>query len=350
MIQRKLILHVGPHKTGTSAVQAVLRKGGHPNLLYPQVGLWDVDGAHHGLVFNFYRDFSRPDVPRLDVSAMFKELGRQVAASSAGIVLLSSEELDGRDLRPFHAAVLDALPAADWQTEILLICRDHFERASSLYNQRVKDAAIGLTCMPDEFLAVERDALCYRPMLEALQAQGFRVKLLEYHPSSTFVSRFLSYLGIDPPEDFMDEFVNVSLSPVGLVAMLGLNILAPDLQAREAAYAFLRPHHQMWAPSGNLFGRESRRLSAPAFAKDCAYLEREFGVVLSASGVTVPASPSAEEGLSIQSGDLAWLAEASLGMGPLREPLLEFARRFSRPSSSRWQTFSRVLRDLIGPR
>ena len=350
MKQRKLILHIGPHKTGTSAVQNILRADGYPHLLYPQVGLWEVDGAHHGLVFNFYRDFSRPDVPHLDVSAMLQELGRQAAASSAAIVLLSSEELGTRDIRPFHEAVLKALPPADWQTEILFTCREHFERASSLYNQRVKDGAIGLTLTPDEFLHAEGNALCYKPVLERLREDGFRIKVVSYHPASTFVARFLSYLDIQPPHASDSEFVNVSLSPIGLVAMLGLNILAPNLEVREEAFRYLLPHHQLWARSTDIFGRESRQKVAPLFVEDRAYLEQEFSLVLPASTGMTPASGAEGEGLAVGTDDLAWLAEASLGMGDLREPLLQFASRFGPAQPSGWTTFSRALVDLIRPR
>ena len=349
MKQRKLIFHIGPHKTGTSAIQNVLREGGHPNLLSPQVGLW-VDGAHHGLVFNFYRDFSRPDVPRLDVSIMLDELGRQAAASSAATVLLSSEELGGRDLKPFHEAVLAALPPADWQTEILFTCREHFERASSLYNQRVKDAVIGLTSMPDAFLDVERNALCYRPALEALKADGFRVRVLDYHPASTFVTRFLSHLQIEAPEGYGDQFVNVSLSPVGLVAMLGINTLAPNLETREAAYALLRPYPQLWARSTDIFGQEIRQEVAPLFAEDRTYLEREFGVVRWASEGMTSASSSSDEGLALGPDDVAWLAEVSHGLGSLRGPLLEFTRRFVQATPSAWATLSEALSDWVRPR
>lgn len=349
MVPRKLIFHIGPHKTGTSAVQRVLRTGGQRELLYPQVGLWETDGAHHGLVFNFYRDFSRPDVPRLDVSAMLSELGRQVAASDAGVVLLSSEELEGRDLQPFHDAVLAALPPADWHTEVLFTYRDHVARASSLYNQWVKDGAVALTLTPDEFLRAEKNSLCYRPALEELKAAGLRVNLVQYEPSATFVPRFLAFLGIETPPDRDSEVVNVSLSPVGLVAMLGLNTLAPNLEARDAAFRHLQSNPWMWARSTDVFGLEIRRQIAPLFAEDRAYLEREFGVVLPAAGST-PDQTAATDGIVLGPEEFTRLAEASRGIGPLCGPLLEFAQRFRAPTPTGWKAILRALADFIRPR
>lgn len=58
---RRLLIHVGPPKTGTSAVQHYLRSEATPGLIYPEAGRW-ADGAHHNLVFNFFEDRSCPEV------------------------------------------------------------------------------------------------------------------------------------------------------------------------------------------------------------------------------------------------------------------------------------------------
>ena len=50
---RTLYLHVGPRKTGTSALQHILRNHDNSIVVYPKVGLWG-DGSHHGLVFRFF--------------------------------------------------------------------------------------------------------------------------------------------------------------------------------------------------------------------------------------------------------------------------------------------------------
>ena len=350
MMRRKLIVHIGPHKTGTTAIQNVLRAGTHAHLLYPEVGLWEVDGAHHGLVFNFYQDFSRPDIPRYDVDVMLRELGRQVAESLATEVILSSEELEGRDLVLFVEAVRAALPPAEWETEILFTYRDAFERASSLYNQWVKDGAIALTLTPDEFLGMEKTAFCYRPTVEKLKAAGFRSRLVQYHPASTFVSRFMAGLGVEISDERDSQFVNLSLSPVGLVAMLGLNSLVPNLQTREQAFACLKPQHRMWAPSTEIFNPTTRRETEPLFAADRTYLEREFGVNLTTDVRPTPDSRTETRGLVLGMDDLSWLAGVSQGLGPLREPLLEFAQRFLSPDPSVWKRLTRTLTGLIRPR
>jgi hypothetical protein len=77
----KVFIHVGPPKTGTSAVQHVMRTHDNSQVLYPKVGLW-ADGSHHNLAFNFYQDFQRPEAVRSDIVAMFALIGVRVRSSA----------------------------------------------------------------------------------------------------------------------------------------------------------------------------------------------------------------------------------------------------------------------------
>ena len=52
-------------------------------------------------------------------------------------------------------------------------CLEHFERAASLYNQRVKDAVTGEKRDPDEFLAAHAPGMCYANFLKRFRKTRF---------------------------------------------------------------------------------------------------------------------------------------------------------------------------------
>ena len=103
----RLFIHAGPHKTGTSAIQHILRGHDDSVVYYPKRGLW-ADGAHHGLVFNLYQDFARPEVERLDLETVWTDIAAGARACVKS-TLVSSELLYDRDPRPFFDAMLAAL-------------------------------------------------------------------------------------------------------------------------------------------------------------------------------------------------------------------------------------------------
>src|SRR5215469_1440715 len=146
-LSRTLYVHLGPRKTGTTAIQGLLRRHRDAPVIYPRVGLWP-DGAHHGLVFKFLGKERKGKVP----AQSMKEMLDSVAASAAGSnrdVIISSEALHpGRDIAGFVDAVAQCLPQPV-KIEFLVICREHFSRASSWYNHRVRS---GERDGPDAFL------------------------------------------------------------------------------------------------------------------------------------------------------------------------------------------------------
>jgi hypothetical protein len=150
---RTLFIHVGPAKTGTSAIQDVLRKHDNSAVIYPKVGLW-ADGSHHNLILNFYEDYARPEVVRENIDGLLDRIGAEAGTSHRNVVI-SSEILGGRQRPGKFIRALAARLGPDFEVEIVAGIREHFERAASVYNQRVKDAVTRETCDPDEFL-VER--------------------------------------------------------------------------------------------------------------------------------------------------------------------------------------------------
>lgn len=91
-LERHLILHVGMDKTGTSAIQDMLkthrgRLEAEASVLVPKTGLW-TDGSHHPFAF---AALGMAGFAPGDLGGLFSDLEREIATSAAGTVLLTSE-------------------------------------------------------------------------------------------------------------------------------------------------------------------------------------------------------------------------------------------------------------------
>jgi hypothetical protein len=102
-----LFIHVGPPKTGTSAIQHLLRSHDDSVVIYPKTALW-ADGSHHNLAFNFYADFRWPEVVRIDTEAVFDQIAAQAHGTGRNIVI-SSERLLSTDIGRFITALRSRL-------------------------------------------------------------------------------------------------------------------------------------------------------------------------------------------------------------------------------------------------
>lgn len=281
---RKLYLHLGLAKTGTSAVQHILRDHDGSIVCYPKVGLWS-DGSHHNLVLNFFGDCKRPEMVREDVEQLFARIGEEARASERNLVI-SSEILAGRrDIGDFIAALQRRL--GDVRVELLICVREHFERAASAYNQRVKDAIFGERRDPDLFLAGHTRALCYGNLLRRLRRSGFEAAVINYHPAENCVARVLTHLGFAAHQIPPVPVRNMSLSRKALVAMLAVNRIAVSPEQRNQLVTLLRGLSGFFAPSTFIFGPEAAAESERKFALDRKFLRRQFGIRLPAPGFPV---------------------------------------------------------------
>lgn len=271
----RLYLHIGPAKTGTSAIQNVLRKHDDSVVIYPKVGLWP-DGSHHNLVFNFYRIFARPDAERLDLNSALAEIG-DGARRSGNSVVVSSEALFGQDLRPFLDALLRAIHARPDEAEILVVHREPYARAASAYNQSVKDSQYSERRPPGKWLRHSAEGLIYAPFLEQIAALDVPVRLIAYDPGADFVARFLAHIGFPAEQIPPREARNVSLSVKGLIATLAANRIATSRAHRDLLFEAIRRQRGFYAPSRFLFDAESVRAVEPIFAADRQTLETRWG-------------------------------------------------------------------------
>lgn len=145
----KLILHVGMHKTGTSALQALLRSRKvelvRQGMLYPDHGQHH-DGAHHGL----WHALADRDHAAAFVAEIFGEA--DAAGAAVDTILLSSELLEKLGADPARRTTLDTLLDPFESVVVVYFMRNQAEVIQSIFKQWVKDDAVRLADGPANFL------------------------------------------------------------------------------------------------------------------------------------------------------------------------------------------------------
>lgn len=323
-MSRTLYVHLGPRKTGTSAIQAVLRSHDNSTIIYPKVGLWG-DGSHHGLVFAFFGESRKPRqkiVAPGDIDRLLRKLVREANSSDRNI-LISSETLgEGRDFEAFIVQLLSSLSMTPGQVEILVGCREHFSRAASLYNHRLRGS--NEQREPDEFLRKAARRLCYQRLLTQIRKTGFKLTVLNYHPSQEWVPRFLRHIGFAEHEMPNVEWKNVGFSAKALVAMLGVSQITRAPQLKKKYLKVLQERMpDARAQSSFIFGREAAIAADRWFGEDREFLRESFGIELRR-----PDIDSQPGRLALNDEDLVDIIGAADALGKEGARLVEYARRF----------------------
>ena len=320
---RTLFLHVGPAKTGTSAVQQFLQRHDNSVVIYPKVGLWG-DGSHHNLVLNFFGEYTRPEVVREDPAVLLARIADEAKQSKRDIVI-SSEALAGRkDVAGFSTALERAI-GESLRVEIVAVVREHFERAASAYNQRVKDAVTGETRDPDVFLAAQMQGLGYANLFNRLAKTGFDISALNYHPAGDCVQRVLAKFGFHQAPSGEYPVRNVSLSRPALVATLVANRVAGSREERNRFSAALRRMPGFRAPVGRIFGFEAGLEADRFFAKDRDFLLQRFGIRLDRPDFSGDGQPFA-----IDETEFANIGDAAAKLGSFGATIIETLRPYIR--------------------
>jgi hypothetical protein len=307
-LARTLFLHLGPAKTGTSAVQHILSRHDGSIVLYPRVGLWP-DGSHHNLVLNFFGDYHRPDVAQENPDRLLALLGREASASDRDVVI-SSEILAGRRNLGEFVSALQAAIGEECRVVLVVVAREHRERAASLYNQRVKDAVIGETREPDAFLIDHPERFCYNNLLRRLQKTGFELVVLNYHSAGDFVARCLALFGFPPDRIPLAPRRNVSLGRSALVATLAANRAAESREDRALFDAVLTRIANRFADGDALFSKDAVTAAREIFQADRKFLRQQFDVRLPR-----PERPHQTSSLVVSEQEFAALTAAMQELG-----------------------------------
>jgi hypothetical protein len=291
-------------------------------IVYPKVAIGGETSrhGHHELAFTFFQD--QKCAGNYDIGTLLGAIGDEAGQSDRNI-LISSEVLETRDVGAFIGALLQHIPSPI-DVEILFTCREHFSRAASLYNHRLRAKRSPENRSPDKFLAEFSSKMCYAPLARGLRDTGFPVTALNYHPSTNWVQRFLTYVGF--PEHEIPEITNelVSHSPKMLVVNLAVK---HAVRSRDAQLKVLKAFRQMpgkHATSRFIFGHEAALAAEKAFSTDRQFMREEFGLELVPPDLTM-----APNGLVISEGDLGDIISAAKNLGSReRQAIIEFARQY----------------------
>lgn len=327
-MKRTLFLHIGPSKTGTTAIQHVLSNHDNSVVVYPSPGRWK-DGSHHNLVYNFFQDYRRPEIVREDCSALLAKLGDETRLSDKNVVI-SSETLEGRDIRAFANGILDSMGREGTRVEIVLVAREHFEWSASLYNQRVKDPAHAETADPDDYLIHRTDPPPFATLIRNVAATGFDVSIINYHPPETLVARFLFHVGFPRHYPTSKRRFNVSLGRMELVALLAANRVGLPAERRRNIGLMMQKLPRQPLPPNLVFCADAATRAEPLFAGDRNFLREKFSIE-----IPVPAWTATAEGLYVADEDLAKMKSVLTPYGEDRRKIMEAARIFRAPRKPR---------------
>jgi hypothetical protein len=344
---RKLFMHAGPAKTGTSALQAVLRDHDGSVVLYPKAGQWEA-GAHHDLVYNYVGDFSWTKTRQIGFDAILNGMAEEARLSDKPIVISSELLPQYDDAGEMIRIIADRLGVSD--VEIVLLAREHFALLASHYRWRLM-----LTyphChdrTPDEYVLRYRTSLCLEKFIRRYRDEGFRVSVLNYDPVKDAVPNFLRHVGFSPQEIPEIPIVNRSPGIKAAIARLALNRAGIVGEPRTRSIVAQRALAEESSRGGFIFGPEAARAAEKCFLADREFLHREFGVV-----IRPPDLDSAQNIFRITEAEYSELAKLARGSDEEKERYREELRHFIRSDSvgtksERGSASNRKLVVHIGP-
>ena len=319
-------MHVGPRKTGTSALQHILRNHDNSIVIYPKVGLWG-DGSHHGLVFRFFGVDRSGKGPKEDIGTLFRAVEKEVERNGNNIIISSETLRAGTDIGGFIKALRPYVGGDSTAVELLVVYREHFARAASWYNHRIR--AVGETRTPDEFLNDLAPNLCYAPLLGELDRLGFKISVLSYDPSESTVARFLAHIGFPPSSIPAVEAKRVSLSPKGLLTKLAINNVVPEKRLNRECYLKFRKLADSHSASQFIFGPKAAAEAEKVYRSDRDFLRSKFAIES-----TTTCADGRASALYLLPEEFAQIAAVARKMGPVGDDILKYLSSYIRETAA----------------
>lgn len=239
---KKLYLHIGIEKTGTSATQEflfsnrdrLLEKG----FLYPETGIWH-DKSHHGIAFSWTQN-SLWDKSILSSQEITQKIMDEFDNSGVDNLIISSEIL-----RKFYESkgfpeIKEWIKSNFGSVELIVYLRDQIGWLSSMYNQFVKDPNTKYYKDIEDFVEEFRNAADFNSLLvsweSSLSGIKFNINVLPYLPKQyCVIEQFLEVLNLEK-KFFMDDknnAVNPSLTRPAFDLIRNFNRYELDLDTRK---------------------------------------------------------------------------------------------------------------------
>jgi hypothetical protein len=252
-MNRTLFLHVGPAKTGTSAIQAYFKSNQFETIYYPHTGQWP-DGSHHKLVFatrnlRYYGPIEIPEWEELK-----QQLCAEIATTNKDIFISSEVCQPG-----FIDYLTEITTQFNLQLKVIMVYRDATARASSIYNQNVKDPVVGLALNPDDFLEQQVNQFKIRPLFQRWRKKTNEIHLMSYGSDTPLLASFCKYIGVMVSEDDASKIFNRSMGGHALIAMLIANKVLASENERRAFFEAMRQRvgFRIWSGGSYPFTRQA---------------------------------------------------------------------------------------------
>lgn len=261
-MKKRLFLHIGLHKTGTSSIQSYLsdhrldlqRLG----ILYPETAIPPTNHGHHLLPWSFMQ---REPV---DPDAIFAQINDEIATSPSDTAIISSEGFERRSSLKKIDFIAEQF--AEFDTRILVYLRRQDELIESRYNQNLKMGKVFESIQSFTETMFKHGRCDFYELCEDWAAKFGRDKILVriYTKTSNVIADFLEATGIDLKDELPADPTNPSFDKQFTALVRAVNLTMNHDPAQRKAIMKL----VMKASTGDFASQSRYSLLTAAQQKD----------------------------------------------------------------------------------